>query len=346
MSTSELYNIIKEKIALHGEFYIADSDDEGVHHLLGSTPMKVGDSIEIIYDRTRDLEGSFTEGGLSPTFVLSHDKKFLGVMSDVDIFENGKKQAYYYSSDLRVDPKCKGKTRLKFRNCYKDIVADMPGKMFTCILDENKRAINALTKGKHFFYHKRFPYTACTTLMTPFMRRLSSYDFEFKVISKEEAKAYFIEHNKSVEFIAFHDSQNYFGVYKNNKLVGVVSADRSKFKKLLAHPLDFFSKACLFISKKVFKQSYEKEMPWVYLTNFLVSDEESAAKIIESFIKFLYIQKELKSGELFQFILGQSESLPTSIFPMIKTNGTLYEVSANEEIGHFYEKSFLNPLML
>ena len=97
----------------------------------------------------------------------------------------------------------------------------------------------------------------------------------------------------------------------------------------------------------IFSHNYDKKIPWVYLTSFIISDDLDKSECMEAILSFLLKSGFINSGEIFLFCHDKKiEIKPKTFGPNFLTEGIFYKVSLNKHCEKFENSVYLNPICL
>ncbi len=345
-------HLINNSLGSYTEYHIANENEyDDIHHILENEAMELQGFVKLKYTRKPDLFGSYLESGQIPAIITDEDKKFLGVVSEVDVKKFGQSQKAYYTSDLRIAKSAGIRTRAKFRQAYLEVLKNLPGECYTVVLKDNEKAIKALTRSKDLFYHKVYEYTSHSILGLPSLgyMRTSKSLLNF-TIEKADSNAYQYIKDK-LQFSEFSHGVNYsdheFVIKSSGRIVGYFSLKKPTSRNLFVEPENSRVGVWLKAIKLLFKHDYKKKIPWTYITNFIVDSDIDKSELYRFVLKYLYQNKYFKSGELILTCHGASEEVDLRLpVPVFSTNGCLFKVSANQSFKEFDGPVYLNPLYL
>lgn len=342
---SEQMNLILESYPL---YKVAHRDSyPAIMDFIESEKMVLNKNINLAYSRRPFLEESFLEGNQFPLMVVDDEVKFFGCISEMKSVFAGKDVDYYYTSDLRISSFASKKVKGTFRSFFRSMIEKMDHPCYTAVLKENKRAIETLTKGKSgIYYNKLFDYF---TITIPVIHRFVRLNKKNQVICekiKSLDEECFDIVDTTLDFShGIFDEGSHFKIYKDDQFVGFATMTRPKKRKIYVECHNLKLKILSKFLKLVYKENYEEKIPWCYLTNFFTRNDIDVNELRDEFLKIMIKEKYIRAGEL--ILIAGDKNLDTKLrFPVIKTDGSFYDVSTIKKDFSLLHRVSLNPLCL
>lgn len=338
----------------HPQFHVMrEGEDTVAFEILEGTCMKLGKKTEIFYSRRPHLRASFDESMQRPLMVLGEQKSFFGVISDMQAYNLGKAYEHYYTSDLRVTAQAIRSVKLGFRSYYKDLLAVMDRACFSAVLNENIKAVQALTRGKSaLYYHPFIPYYSTTIPIAPTLKMQYKFMGSKEIVLEKQSqfpKKDFDYLTQTLEYChKEHTEGEHFIIKKKGKKIGLISLYRPFKRSLKIKTNCFFLRGLITFLKKLTGIDYDQKVPWVYCTHFLLRPGEDKEQVFSEVIAQLMFLKAIRSGELLLLIqTGETAKKLKLWTAQIQTKGCMYHVT-NQKCPAFKEtaKANLNPLCL
>ncbi len=342
-------NFISKGLENNSDFYIAKEDEyNDIHDLLETESMDLSGDVKLKYSRRPDLFSSYLESGQIPAIITDEKKKFLGVVSEMDISRFGECSKIYYTSDLRISKQAGMRTRANFRKAYLEVLKTLPNDCFTVVLKDNEKAIQALTRNQSdLYYNKVYEYLSRAILILPSINFLPEPKHNLEIVegSDDNFKSNLQSRSSFSNTVSKNDKS--FIIKEKGKTVAQFSICRPALRSLFIEAQSKKKKFWLKAVKTLFSHDYERKIPWVYLTSLYLGPGQDKESVIKKIIKYLYSKKELNTGELFLLCHGAREQLRLRLpLPQFLTYGNLYKVSDCNYTEELVEPIHLNPLSL
>ncbi|MCB0411578.1 MAG: hypothetical protein KDD22_03585 [Bdellovibrionales bacterium] len=355
MLSNENYSIqkIMPKVLENLEQYqeATPKEHEVVQSILESEPMDLSGLAELKYSRRPNLIQSYRESGQNPFVITDRNLAFVGVVSQMQAFVKGVLQTIYYTSDLRFAKESGVRAKMHFRNLYSEILKSLPSLCFTSVLDQNEKALAALTsKKKGIFYHPVHSYQIRSLLILPTLKWFKQKRRNFQFIEGHPAAPdYLLKKFSDARFAHKVDlSQRYWGIARNGQMVGLFSIHQPEFRSIQVRSKSRFISLWMRAARWAFRKDYSEKIPWKYLTHFYLDDFYDKGPVLREILQFAYAHNILEAGDLFLVCHNKDDKVDLNgVFcPQFLTSGTLYEVNQSETPSIEKGRYYLNPLYL